>query len=129
MLILLWALLRRWWEARKMWGQLLNITRNLVRQVGPPTRHFAAGSCLSFARVITPSLLSKTPNIMGSSVQVVALDIKHGHLAPVQSVIRSSEPNPVRRTSCKSILLSHNPVQACAHQAICCDKQTVANSV
>ena len=23
----------RWWEARKMWGQLLNITRNLVRQV------------------------------------------------------------------------------------------------
>ncbi|KAK9908952.1 hypothetical protein WJX75_005092 [Coccomyxa subellipsoidea] len=29
----------RWWEARKMWGQLLNITRNLVRQVltwGPP---------------------------------------------------------------------------------------------
>lgn len=23
----------RWWEARKMWGQMLNITRNLVRQV------------------------------------------------------------------------------------------------
>ena len=26
-------MLDRWWEARIMWGQVLNVTRNLVREV------------------------------------------------------------------------------------------------
>lgn len=36
----------RWWEARKMWGQLLNITRNLVRQVCCIRLHFLTVLCI-----------------------------------------------------------------------------------
>ena len=28
----------RWWEARTTWGQVFNVSRNLVRQVGMPPR-------------------------------------------------------------------------------------------
>jgi predicted membrane chloride channel (bestrophin family) len=34
----------RWWEARKLWGGVVNRTRDFVRQVGPGGRTHASGA-------------------------------------------------------------------------------------
>jgi putative membrane protein len=57
----------RWWEARKLWGQLVNDSRNLCLKVGAladlgaAERQEIAGSVISFARALERTLRSKSP--------------------------------------------------------------------
>jgi ion channel-forming bestrophin family protein len=57
----------RWWEARKLWGQLVNDSRNLclkvgsLAELGAADRHEIAASVIDFARALERHLRSKSP--------------------------------------------------------------------
>ncbi|CAL8460788.1 g319 [Coccomyxa elongata] len=109
----------RWWEARKMWGQMLNITRNLVRQVltwGPPEQAdlkekvvrwtialvFALKAHLRRKRNMTPDLedvllphelawLHKQPHFPVATTQVLSAAVRLLEIPDFQKVTIDQE--------------------------------------
>ncbi len=57
----------RWWEARKLWGQLVNESRNICLKVGAlpdlgaAEREKIAGLVINYARVLERSLRTESP--------------------------------------------------------------------